>query len=86
MTISDRFDYPNLRTFGTNNGRLDFTQDVTAASVVVDANTILSITTNYDVDGIVLIGSNQSGTSSFDVYDAHGSHANGTRQESGRVV
>ncbi len=64
VTISDRFDYPIFRTFGSN-GTLTFSQDVTAHGVVIDSDTELRITTNYTVDSLVLIGSNQSGALEF---------------------
>jgi hypothetical protein len=64
VTITDRFDYPIFRSFGAD-GRLDFSQDVTAFGALVDNGTIMSVSTNWTIDSLVQIGSNGSGTLEF---------------------
>lgn len=66
VTITDRFVYPVFRLFGAGGGAsLTFSQDVTAHGAVIDNNTELRVTTNFKLDSLVQIGSNQDGSLSF---------------------
>lgn len=64
VTISDRFEFPIFRTFGAD-GTLDFSQDVSAFGLVVDNGTTMSVSTNWQIDSLVQIGSNGAGTIEF---------------------
>lgn len=64
VTISDRFEFPIFRSFGAD-GRLDFSQDVSAFGIVVDNGTTMSISTNWTIDSLIQVGSNGAGTIEF---------------------